>query len=262
MKERVLSAFIALLIVIPLVLLGGNYFSILVVILGLLGLKELLNLKKNIPDMMKYICYVLFIILIFYGYTYNGKILLMNFSFILISFIILFFSLIYYSDNKKYSVEDVFYLLSSIIFLSAAFNLFIVIRSEGLLLTLYLLLVTTITDTFAYICGCKYGKRKLIPKISPNKTVEGFLAGLLFGTVISSAFYIVCVDNSTVLLTILISFILSIVGQCGDLIFSQVKRHYGIKDFSNIMPGHGGILDRLDSIIFVLFGYIIISVIF
>lgn len=261
MKERVISAFIALLIVIPLILLGNECFNILVVILGLISLKELLNLKKNIPDMMKYISYVLFIMLIFYGYTFNGKILLMNFSFILISFIILYFSLIYYSNNKKYSIEDVFYLFSSIIFLSAAFNLFIVVRTKGLLLTLYLLLVTTMTDTFAYIFGCKFGKRKLIPKISPNKTVEGFLAGLLFGTIISSVFYILCIDSSTILLTILISFVLSIVGQCGDLVFSQIKRHFGIKDFSNIMPGHGGILDRLDSIIFVLFGYIIISTI-
>lgn len=260
MKERVISAVIALLICIPLILLGGVYFDILVVILGILGLHELLKPKKDIPKMMKYISYVLFIVLLIYGYTFNGKILLMNYTFLIICMMILFLSLIYY-NNKKYSIEDVFYLLASIVFLSAAFNLFIVVRAKGLMLTLYLLLVTTITDTFAYVIGSRLGKRKLIPSISPNKTVEGFVGGLAVGTFVASVFYYFCVSSSNIGLIVLITFILSIIGQCGDLVFSKIKRHFGIKDFSNIMPGHGGILDRLDSIIFVLFGYIIFSVI-
>ena len=85
MKERVISAIIALLITVPLILLGGVYFQILVVILGLIGLYELLKLKKNIPVMMKYISYVLFIMLLNYGYTFTGKIYLMNFTFVIIA---------------------------------------------------------------------------------------------------------------------------------------------------------------------------------
>lgn len=261
MKERVISAIVALIIIIPLLILGGIYFNILVAILGLIGLWELFRIKDNIPELIKIIGYVLFLMLLIYGYTFTGKIYLMNFTFVIISIMILFSSLLVYNDSKKYSVEDVFYILASIIFLSAAFNLFIVVRSKSLMITIYLLLITTMTDTFAYTIGSMVGKHKLLPNVSPKKSVEGFVAGLIGGTLIAALFYIFCIDNSSIMLTIGITILLSIIGQIGDLIFSSMKRHFKIKDFSNIMPGHGGILDRLDSIIFVLFGYIIFSII-
>ena len=166
-----------------------------------------------------------------------------------------------YVACKKYGIEDIFYLFGSIVFLSAAFNLFIVIREKGLMLTIYLFLITTMTDTFAYIIGSKKGKKKLLPDVSPNKSVEGFIGGLVVGTAVASLFYYFCVARANILLVVFVTMILSIVGQCGDLVFSQIKRYFGIKDYSNLMPGHGGVLDRLDSMIFVLFGYIIISVI-
>ena len=260
MKERVISAIIALIIIVPFVLLGGVYFNVSVAILGTIGLWELLRVKENIPSIIKIIAYVLFLMLLVYGYTFTGKIYLMNFTFVVISFIILFSSLLVYNDRKKYSVEDVFYILAAIIFLSAAFNLFIVIRSKSLMLLVYLLLITTMTDTFAYTIGSKIGKHKLLPNVSPKKSVEGFVAGLIGGTLIATVFYIFCIDSSSIMLTIAITLVLSVIGQMGDLIFSSMKRHFNIKDFSNIMPGHGGILDRLDSIIFVLFGYIIFTI--
>ena len=260
MKERVISAIIALIIIVPFVLLGGVYFNVSVAILGTIGLWELLRIKENIPSIIKIIAYVLFLMLLVYGYTFTGKIYLMNFTFVVISFIILFSSLLVYNDRKKYSVEDVFYILAAIIFLSAAFNLFIVIRSKSLMLLVYLLLITTMTDTFAYTIGSKIGKHKLLPNVSPKKSVEGFVAGLIGGTLIATVFYIFCIDSSSIMLTIAITLVLSVIGQMGDLIFSSMKRHFNIKDFSNIMPGHGGILDRLDSIIFVLLGYIIFTI--
>ena len=94
MKERVISAIIALLITVPLILLGGVYFQILVVILGLIGLYELLKLKKNIPVMMKYISYVLFIMLISSGYVYKDGIYILNFSLIFMELKIYFICLV------------------------------------------------------------------------------------------------------------------------------------------------------------------------
>ena len=118
-------------------------------------------------------------------------------------------------------------------------------------------MVTIFTDTFAYLIGRLIGSHKLLEEISPNKTWEGMIAGTLMGTFISLMFYITTINNSISIISITaVSLFLSILGQFGDLVFSAIKRYYGKKDFSNIMPGHGGILDRLDSILFVVFGFV------
>ena len=133
------------------------------------------------------------------------------------------------------------------------------IRNKDINVLIYLFLITTLTDTFAYFGGRLFGKHKLIESISPNKTIEGSIIGSLIGTILPSAFYLYMISpGEYFIIIILFTFVLSIIGQIGDLIFSKVKRHYKIKDFSNIMPGHGGILDRFDSITFVIIGYIIL----
>ncbi|WP_177764679.1 phosphatidate cytidylyltransferase [Flavobacterium sp. I3-2] len=104
-------------------------------------------------------------------------------------------------------------------------------------------------DTFAYICGKSFGKRKLFEKMSPKKTIEGFLGGLFF-TLIASyilSIYFTFFDLETWLLT---AILVSSLGTIGDLVESKFKRQANIKDSGSIMPGHGGILDRLDSVIF------------
>ena len=101
------------------------------------------------------------------------------------------------------------------------------------------------------------GKHKLAPTISPNKTIEGSIIGSLMGTMMGSAFYYNIIDKSNLWLVILISFILTILAQIGDLFFSSIKRSYKIKDFSNLIPGHGGVLDRLDSVLFVILGFLL-----
>lgn len=107
-------------------------------------------------------------------------------------------------------------------------------------------------DTFAYLVGKNLGKNKLFPSVSPKKTIEGFIGGIMF-TIIGGAllahFYIM---TSNLYIWIIIASIVSIFSTLGDLIESKLKRVAGIKDTGNIMPGHGGILDRLDSIIFVI----------
>ena len=260
MKERIISAVIALLITVPLVLLGGVYFDILVIVLGLLGVREMINAKGNIPNLMRYISYVLFVILIVNNFELVGTTFSINIELVILSIISLFLPLIMYHDDKKYNIIDALYLFATVIFLSIAFNLFVIVRDNGIMLTLYLFLITITTDTFAYIGGSKFGKNKLAPTISPKKSVEGFFIGLIFGTIIPVLVYYFCINSSiNILILILITALLSVIGQFGDLIFSSIKRHFGVKDFSNLMPGHGGVLDRLDSIIFVLYAYMILS---
>lgn len=109
-----------------------------------------------------------------------------------------------------------------------------------------------ITDTFAYFTGFFIGRHKLIPKISPKKTIEGAIGGIIF-CIIAFIIYGVILENAAqvevnFILFAFVGFIMSIISQVGDLIASAIKRTYGIKDYSNLFPGHGGVLDRFDSI--------------
>ena len=100
----------------------------------------------------------------------------------------------------------------------------------------------------------------MCPQISPKKTVEGLIGGVLMGTFVASAFYNTVINSHiSLVLVILLTLLLCLVGQLGDLIFSSIKRYYGVKDFSHLIPEHGGILDRFDSLIFVVLAYIIIQ---
>ena len=104
--------------------------------------------------------------------------------------------------------------------------------------------------------GMAFGRHKLIPKVSPKKTVEGSILGSIIGTVVACTFYHFLVSPITIGV-VLVTLALSIIGQIGDLMFSKIKRENDIKDFSNLIPGHGGILDRLDSTIAIMLGFLI-----
>ena len=119
---------------------------------------------------------------------------------------------------------------------------------DGIILGIFILVWTN--DTFAYLVGKGIGKRKLMEKISPKKTIEGFLGGVFF-TVITAIIISYTIDFLSITHWIVLSLIASILGTIGDLIESKFKRQANIKDSGTIMPGHGGLLDRLDSLLFV-----------
>ena len=100
------------------------------------------------------------------------------------------------------------------------------------------------------------GRIKLSKEISPSKTIEGLIGGLIFGTFVPIVYYKTVINTDINIINILsITLFLCILGQLGDLSFSAIKRYFGKKDFSNLIPEHGGILDRFDSIIFILLGF-------
>ena len=130
-------------------------------------------------------------------------------------------------------------------------------NAHGIFLILFILFSACMTDTCAYFVGSALGKHKLCPKISPKKTVEGAIGGVI-GCVIANVVLYAVYNNfifenpvHNYFPIIVASIITSIVGMCGDLTASLIKRNYGIKDFGNLIPGHGGIMDRFDSIMFV-----------
>ena len=147
---------------------------------------------------------------------------------------------------KKY-FRFIFYITSSFIFiyLIANFNGF---YDPSMILGCFILI--WVNDSFAYMVGKKFGKQKLFYSISPHKTVEGFLGGLLFCCISASIVSRYVDDSISTSNWLTMAIIVSVFGTLGDLIESKFKRESNVKDSGKIMPGHGGILDRLDSIIF------------
>ncbi|MBO4264871.1 MAG: phosphatidate cytidylyltransferase [Clostridia bacterium] len=126
--------------------------------------------------------------------------------------------------------------------------------SGGKYLFAMTILVPVVTDVMAYFVGVTFGKHKLIPDVSPKKTVEGSVGGTVFGVAIFSVggLFInrfIPTVNIELSALVLIGLIISIISQIGDLVASHIKRHFGIKDYGFILPGHGGVVDRLDSVI-------------
>lgn len=264
MKTRVISAIFMAIILIPLFIMGKLPFTIAVYLIALLGLKELLDMKgskKEIPYFMYFVSYIMMTLLIFFNASVGVKgenlILTMDFRVVAGFFLTFLIPTVLYHDRTKYSINDAFYLIGAIFFLGTSMSLFILLRNIGMSLLLYLLVISIMTDTYAYLTGMLIGKHKLLESISPKKTWEGTIGGTLFAVFTGVMFYHVGINSETsILLLILVTAFLSVVGQFGDLVFSAIKRYYGKKDFSNLIPGHGGILDRLDSLIFVVLGYI------
>lgn len=261
MKQRVISAIIVIAIITPLFILGGIPFAVAVGIVAGLAYIETLSLKEShrpYPTYIKVLGFLCLELIVFShissAYIFNG----ISFLSLAIPALTLTIPAIFDKKNK-YTTKESFHLLGSITLLGVVFNILILICNGNKWLLLYLILVATLTDTFAMLIGCLIGKHKLIPDVSPKKTVEGSVAGSIVGTIVSSIYYYnVVTGEISIILLIIMSLILTILGQLGDLFFSKVKRENNIKDFSNIIPGHGGILDRLDSITFVMLGYMII----
>ena len=265
MKTRIISALVAIAILLPLLIIGGVYFAAAMGILSILAYKEILDLKeshKPIPNLVKIIGLLSLLFIVLGNYQNPSNIFFINIEELLVPVVFLLLPVIF-SKKDKYTTKDAIYMIGSILLLGLLFNLLIGVRNlpgdnAGLYLLIYLLSVTISTDTFAYVIGILIGRHKMAPEISPKKSWEGAVAGLIGGTVVSTIVYVNLIGELS-FLVILVTMILSIVGQMGDLVFSKIKRENKIKDFSNIMPGHGGILDRLDSVTFVLFMYIILS---
>lgn len=157
----------------------------------------------------------------------------------------------------KVTVIDVAITVFSLIYVPFMFSFvkLILAMEHSRAIIWFVILGAFMSDIMGYLIGRKFGKRKLCPTISPKKTVEGAIAGIV-GVALSYVVLAIILNkyfsfDFNVILVMIMGIVVSIVGQLGDLSASAIKRYCGVKDFGSIMPGHGGILDRCDSILFV-----------
>ena len=181
---------------------------------------------------------IIFIAILLFGTIYSQT-----------SFIILYLSLACISIYEMWNILEKKAILP-LVFVSLPF--FLLISLTGIkndfdpLLVLYVLILTWTFDSFAYLFGSRYGRNKISPKISPKKSWEGFFGGYISTLIIS----FILMNSQAKLLEeyIIIAFILPVTATVGDLIASYYKRKSNVKDYGKIIPGHGGIVDRLDAI--------------
>lgn len=249
MKQRIITAVIAAAVFLPIVILGGLPFVLLAYLLASVALYELLKMRNlkifSIPGIISLI--LLWIILLPEGIWPDIALTKIEVAAIAV---LLFLSYTVITKNK-FTFEDVGFSIIAIVYVGLGFFYFIETREEGIVFIIYSLFMIWATDSGAYFMGRAFGKRKLWPEISPNKTVEGFFGGILWAVIVSILFVIFADIDASFLEFGILTIVLSIFGQLGDLVESALKRHYNVKDSGNILPGHGGILDRFDSLLFV-----------
>ena len=282
MKERIITGAVLIALFIPLVILGGIPFYILIALAIGWATFELLRstegkIEKNVekkrclswPKPLIIITCLLTVLGAFYPYFINlinnNSFTFSNFMIPVIPFVLLSFTLFGASIfTEKVNIQDVFMAIAMSTFLMLGGQSVSLIRDMGLSFVLFVLLTCFVTDAGAYfvgfICTKNFKTHKLNERISPKKTIEGSIGGTLFGTFIPFLVTFIPVlglNNDGIFgislkwpVILLLAFIMSLLAQLGDLTFSAIKRHYDIKDYSQLFPGHGGVLDRLDSILF------------
>ena len=244
MLTRIIAA-LALLPLFIFILIGGLPLYIAEIVILAIALREFykaFNAKDIHP--IQNIGYI------FVAYLALKNILNLGIEYTYIVIFALFIYSITYILRCKNNIVDIaitffsiFYVAISIDFIVLTINSF----EKGTIYVWTIFIVAFLTDTFAYFTGYLFGKHKLIPKVSPKKTIEGSIGGVVGSTVGCIVFgYLFNLDMTAM---IIIGSIGSVIAQFGDLFASSIKRYVGIKDYGKLIPGHGGVLDRFDSVI-------------
>lgn len=254
MKQRIITAVIAAALFIPVVVWGGLPFTILIYGLAAVGLFEILRMKGlklfSLPGLISLFALFSFLMPETWERYISETVDYTKIDLALIAVLLLLTYTVVVKN--RYSFDDAAFSILGALYVGIGFYFFIETRAEGIEYVIYALLIIWTTDSGAYFTGRKLGKHKLWPDISPNKTIEGFVGGIISAIVVALVFQMIMPVSDSIPYLIFVTILASIFGQLGDLVESALKRHYGVKDSGNVLPGHGGILDRFDSLLFVL----------
>ena len=263
-RTRLISGIILVILAVLFNILGGDILLAVTGLISLIGMYELyrvLNIHKDLLAIIGYLACVVFFVNLRFGFI--PDILMFVFGYM----IILMF--IYVFAYPKYDAAKLMTVFFGVFYVAGMLSYIYKIRmlEGGLYLTFLIFICSWGCDTFAYCFGKLFGKHKMSPRLSPKKSVEGAIGGIV-GAIAVGAIYGAIVGNyigsiaNPVLIFAVMSGVAGLASMVGDLSASAIKRNYDIKDYGKLIPGHGGILDRFDSVIFIapLIYYIIIFI--
>ncbi len=250
MRQRILTGLVLAAIFLPLLWVAPFYFSIVAGVILLICVIELLNMYKRAHAFDHWTTALVCLgTLAIYAATlaFYHELLGAGPFFVIIGSIPVAFALWKWLAKLPWKSLLVIFVVVAYIGLSVSAVAYLQFR--GVAVLIYVLLTVMLTDSFAYFVGIGIGKHKLAPTISPKKTVEGAIGGTLLAVPLASVFAVqtAVLESHPLAWIVLVGVLISITGQLGDLFASYLKRTYNIKDFSKLLPGHGGLLDRLDS---------------
>lgn len=268
--KRFTSALLGLPLVVIMLTFGNKYVvDVFLAIIACIAMQEYLNAISKDSKPVRWIGYIscIFIALIHVAPENLSTNAISNIVLLLIPTILLILFSTIIITNMRINFKDISYTLFGIIYIITCISFIAKIRGleKGRYLVWFAIIAAWGTDTFAYIIGKRFGKHKF-SEVSPKKSIEGCVAGII-GAVVIALIYTYAINsingfNYSYIYITIFTIILSIIGQIGDFAASSIKRYVDVKDYSNLIPGHGGMLDRIDSLMFLApFAYVLLTII-
>ena len=260
MKNNIINILLVITIFIISLFLGKLSFSIFMSLLAVISLREMLYIKnkdKSFPIEVEIISYVIVLFFVMNNYN-NNDYYYIDYKLLVALLFSCLIPLVIINDKKKYNLLDALYMCGSVLFIGITFNLLTQFRTYNINYVIYILIIALTTLIFEIITNKYIGKFIFLPTIAPKKTIEGVLGGIIMSTIISSMFFIsTIITEIPIYGVVIITFILSIIGQFGDLVFKFIKKEFNKQNFSKSLKGKSGILDIMDSVIFITLGFIL-----